>query len=230
MFNPNELKRVANANTRISSEKKVSYDLAYSPKTKKFRVSPEMFDVMGLDENGLTLYEQRSINKLLLAVEPNEKAVMHRGRQGYDKGREFTSSRLRLLLDQYGFEKANEFNLTKVGEADGIPYYEISTDAPRQMSTESAKAPVDVVPTKEEQTQDDLPQFPAPEAEEEPQTEPDLPDMSDNIKRPPPAPKEQSPMETEEQVPDPFADEPEKEDDSTSTGEVSDDDLDKLLG
>lgn len=139
-FNPNELTRVDTANTRSGG---VDYDLAYSVKTKKFRVSPEMFDEMNMEEHGLTLLEDSKNDQLVLAVQPNEMAVMHRGRAGSNKGREFTASRLRTYLDRYGFEGINEFDLELLDTVDGIKYYRIESEN-RGESKDVENTPVDV--------------------------------------------------------------------------------------
>lgn len=149
MFNPNELSRVDHANSRVSPDNKVNYDLAYSLKTKKFRVSPTMFDTMDLEKNGLTLYEQKTDKRLILAAEPNAQAVMHRGREGFKKGREFTSSRMRFMLNQYGFTDINDFQLKKLGEQDGKIFFEITSTEPKKFPDKDTPTPIDVIPEQE---------------------------------------------------------------------------------
>ena len=162
MFNPNELNRVGSANSRVSAENKVNYDLAYSNKTKKFRVSPFFFDSTDLENNGLTLYEQRTEKRLILAVEPNEKAVMHRGRENYKKGREFTASRMRFIMNQYGFTDINEFQLKKLGAQDGVMYFEITSEKPKAYPDENTSTSIDAVPGKEAE-QPEMPDKEAPD-------------------------------------------------------------------
>lgn len=168
MFNPKELNRVQTANTRSSG---VDYDLAYSEKTSKFRVSPEMYDDMDMTNHGLTLLEDSKNNALFLAAEPNEMAVMHRGREGFTKGREFTASRLRVKLDEYGFKGVNEFDLKHVSTTDGIRYYQITSEQQGETRKADDPTPVDHVPV------DDTPEQPNDEPENQVQELPDYGDV-----------------------------------------------------
>lgn len=150
-FNPNESKRVTQANTRSST---VDYDLAYSEQTNKFRVSPEMFDVMDLENNGLTLYEDApQQGQLTLVAEPEKDAVMHRGRKGYSKGREFTASRMRTLLDRFGFKGVNKFTLQEIPAEGDIKAFVIGSEQEGEPLDGSETQGVDYVPTEKEETE-----------------------------------------------------------------------------
>lgn len=132
MFNPKELTRVTRANSRSTG---VDYDLAYSEKTDKFRVSPEMYDEADVQNHGFTLVKDNTNKILYLAAEPNELAIMHKGRGSGTKGREFTASELRANLDNFGFEGVNEFDLEFVQTVEGVKYFRIhksGEDTPRQ--------------------------------------------------------------------------------------------------
>lgn len=155
MFNPKELNRVTVANTRGSS---INYDIAYSYDTNKFRVSPEFYDQADLANHGLTLLEDKKNSRLILAAEPNNVAVMHRGKEGANKGREFTASRLRVKLDEYGFKKVEKFSLTEEAEVEGIKYYAINMlegeQAPEVDDSQPETVPVDYVPAEGDDTPD----------------------------------------------------------------------------
>lgn len=191
-FNPKELNRVTVANTRGSS---INYDLAYSTETNKFRISPDFYDQADIANNGLTLMEDKKNNRLILAAEPNNVAVMHRGREGFNKGREFTASRLRVKLDDYGFKGVDKFALTEEAEVDGIKYYSVGMmegETAPEPSDEPETAPVDYVPAEGDDTPDfgdvgaaeteqEMPdqQGPAPTEEDSQQEDSDLPDHDD---------------------------------------------------
>lgn len=123
MFNINELSRVENANPRGGG---VDYDLAYSFETGKFRISQQFYDKIDAQNNGFTLYEDKSNERLVLASEPNETSVMYKGREGYDKGKEFTSSRMRTLLNKYGFDGVGEFELEQIHQEGESTYFTFS--------------------------------------------------------------------------------------------------------
>lgn len=145
------------ANTRSSS---LDYDLAYSEKTQRFRVSPAVYDGLDIQNNGLTLTEDPEQERLILAIEPNEQAVMHRGKEGTKKGREFTASKMRTKLDQYGFKGVNKFRLEHVAIVDGIRYMEITSEQTGEKSSPDDPVPVDTVPETSEAVSTDSPQQP----------------------------------------------------------------------
>jgi hypothetical protein len=124
-FKINELDKVEVANLRGSSQ---DYDLRYSEKTGKYTVADAFYHKHNMNNNGFTVRPHRAMQVLLMEVCPNDDAVMYKGRDG-KKGKEFTANQLRPILDAFGFEGVNEFDLVKVeveGAASTSTFFQVN--------------------------------------------------------------------------------------------------------
>jgi hypothetical protein len=98
-----------------------NFDIHHDVENNKFTVSDALFAQLNLENNGFTAYLGNK--KAFLTAVPNDEAVSYRGREGYDKGRAFTSSEMSRGFEM--LELTGDLQLTKAGEREGVTYYRV---------------------------------------------------------------------------------------------------------
>lgn len=103
MLNLNNFRTVQNSNTRVN------YDLKYSQKTNKFILSQSAFALFDIENNGFNIMTDNV--QVVLQVVPNDQADVHSGREGKNKGTQFTAN---IIAEILKLNADAEFRLEKV--------------------------------------------------------------------------------------------------------------------
>lgn len=132
----NNLTPISKNSVRGSNQ---NYDIHHFAEENKFTVSDAIYAMLGLNNHGFTAFINNQENVVLLAVLPNEDAVSYKGREGYDKGKVFTSTEMSKAFSKFGLE--GELSLTKEGTIEGTDYYLVSemsdnSEAQEEQTTE----------------------------------------------------------------------------------------------
>ena len=121
-----DLTTVQNVNPRNTQP----YDMRFSEKTKKFRLSDMAFTRLGIDARYLKMHVHPQ-GYVLLSSHPETGEESGKGtfmtrRGDFNKGQEFTNRKLRRELDAHGFEGVNDFTLSPLGDKEGVPYFVVA--------------------------------------------------------------------------------------------------------
>ena len=121
-FNPDNLIKVTS-----TGRKDTDFDLRYLTSQDRWQVSDQAFNTLDLGWKGLNFHTDIENNRVLVSVQDRENSTFMRGRNKEEatKGREFTATILRTLLDKMGHKSVNRFALEPVGTNNGIQYLEI---------------------------------------------------------------------------------------------------------
>lgn len=101
-----------------------NFDIFHDEENQKFTVSDAFYTANNMNDNGLTAHYSKANNSVYLSVQPNEDSVSYKGREGYDKGKEFTASSMSGLLSKVGLE--GNLSLEDRGQKDGATYFLVS--------------------------------------------------------------------------------------------------------
>lgn len=134
-----------------------NWDIHHFVEENKFTVSDALYATLGLDNKGFTAFVNSDEKCVLLAVLPNEESVSYRGREGYTKGKVFTSTEMSKAFAEFGLE--GELFLSREGELNGTTYYLVSeTDTTQTETSDTNMADIeateDVEETNETQTEE----------------------------------------------------------------------------
>lgn len=135
------------------------YDLRYSGKQDKFKVSDSFYEEHNMDENGFTLNLAESGSILLLSIQSKEESVMFKGEGNSFSSSEFSSRMKEQDMLNEGDQHTNLY-LTFVGERKGKPFYSISPQEESKSASEENSEIVDESPAT------DLEESDAPQSSE----------------------------------------------------------------
>jgi hypothetical protein len=120
-----KIRKVSNITNTAASQQ---YDLAYSAKTEKFRLSNQAWDTLRMDVHGFDYYEDG--DRVLLARVPEEDAAMWERRksqatgEGLDKGRERVNRPMADFLTTK-YPNVENFTLKPAGKDGDILVFEV---------------------------------------------------------------------------------------------------------
>ena len=117
----NELEGLTTIGTNSRRGGGQNFDIFHDVENQKFTVSDALYAKLNLNNNGFTAHVGNG--NVYLSVQPNEDSVSYRGRTGYDKGKEFTSTTTSELMSKVGL--VNELSMTEVGVKDGATYFRV---------------------------------------------------------------------------------------------------------
>lgn len=109
-----------------------NYDFRYSEATKRFYVSDAIWEELELESHGFNVQRDNSGNIAFEVVADSESTylkarISKKSGEQMGKGKGFTGSVLRPLLDKAGLSGVNKFSLTLVeGSPEATPWYEVS--------------------------------------------------------------------------------------------------------
>lgn len=120
-FDPNRATEVKTIYTRKGGQ---NYDMAYSTKTERFRLSKNASDRLGINKNGFQMIVQDG--RPLLVLVPESQAIMfgrRKSKAGEPKGKgdEAANAKLRTYLEESLGAEVMNYSLRKVGAYQGNP-------------------------------------------------------------------------------------------------------------
>lgn len=119
----NELDNLTTIETNSRRGGGQPFDLKLDAETNKFTVSDAFYAKEDMNNNGFTAHFNSNNNGVYLSIEPNDEAVSYKGREGHEKGKEFTSTNMSELMEKVGL--TGSLNLEHVGEKEGTTYYRV---------------------------------------------------------------------------------------------------------
>jgi hypothetical protein len=153
IINLDELTTIETVNPRSTRKA----DLTYSEKTNKFTVSDDAYLAMNLEHRGLKMHIHPQ-GYILISTHGEEDATFMKRRGTATKGRQFTNSEMRRMMDMHKLEGKNDFAIQPVGEKDGSPHFLIrpwtqedaKTGSPLNQIAETQSTVSEVTETQQE--------------------------------------------------------------------------------
>jgi len=125
MENMNELSNLntIEKNTRKGGAGAQNFDLVHDVEDQKFTVSDAFYTAKDMNNNGFIAHYNPDNENVYLSIQNNDDSVSYKGREGFTKGKEFTSTTMSELLEKVGLE--GKLRLEEVGEKNGNMYYRV---------------------------------------------------------------------------------------------------------
>ena len=124
-----------------------AFDLYHDAEDNHFTVSDTVYANLDMNNNGFTAHIGN--DAIYLSVQPNEESVSYKGREGFDKGKAFTSSVTSEAMKKLGL--TGSLTLNEVGERDGKTFYKVERATSKDEITEEVAEPVAETETANEE-------------------------------------------------------------------------------
>lgn len=96
-----------------------NFDIQHDVENQKFTVSDAFYSANNMNDNGFTAHVGNG--NVYLSVQANEDSVSYRGREGYDKGKQFTATAMSELFEKMGLPE--NISLVHIGEKNGAEFF-----------------------------------------------------------------------------------------------------------
>lgn len=118
-----ELENLQTLETNSRGSGGQSFDIQHNVEDQKFKVSDAFYAKADMNNHGFTAHFNPSNENVYLSVRENEEAVSYKGRDGFDKGKEFTSTTMSELMEKVGL--TGNLSLQEVDTKNGHTYYRV---------------------------------------------------------------------------------------------------------
>ena len=138
-------------NSRKGGAGAQNFDLEHDVDNQQFTVSDAFYTANDMNNNGFTAHFNPDNRNVYLSIQPNDESVSYKGREGYDKGKKFTSTTMSELLEKVDLE--GKLELVEVGEKEGRTFYRVENQTEQdQTETEEITEEVAVEDTPSQET------------------------------------------------------------------------------
>lgn len=98
-----------------------NFDIFHDAENNQFTVSDAFYTAHHMNDNGFKTHVGNG--NVYLSIQPNEESVSYKGREGYDKGKAFTSTTTSELMKKA--DLTGDLDLVEIGEKQGATYFRV---------------------------------------------------------------------------------------------------------
>lgn len=118
----NELEGLTTLGKNYTKGGNQEFDIYHDANDKKFTVSDAFYVQSAMNDNGFTAHVGNG--NVYLSIQPNENSVSYKGREGFEKGRVFSSSTMSEVMEKMNL--IGDLSLEFVATKNGADYYRVS--------------------------------------------------------------------------------------------------------